>query len=305
MNIAVIGIGAVGGYCGAHLSRYAETHAGMRVCLVSRGGMLDAIRADGLTLESPAETFTARPALATHDPRDCGPLDLALVCTKTYHLDALAEQLAPVVGPQTTVLPLLNGVDNAERLQARLPRARVLNGCIYISAVVAQPGIVRHISGPGKVLFGSSAGDHEPGLPVEALLRSAGIPAEYRADIETAVWEKYLFIEPVASAGSLLRRDFGGLLAGEHSRALLEGLLAELAAVAEARQIPLPANIVASTLEKYASFPASTKTSMQLDYEKGRQTEIESFSGYVIRAGRAAGIHTPLHEEVYRELAGK
>jgi 2-dehydropantoate 2-reductase len=302
MNIAIFGIGAVGGYCGALLARHAARQ-GNRVTFITRGGMLDAIRGNGLTLQTPEGQFTVHPHQATDDPGACGPQDLVLICTKTYHLDDAARQLAPVVGSNTTLLPLLNGVDNAERLRALLPQARVLNGCIYISAVVAEPGIIRHISGPGRVVFGAEQGDPERGLALEALFTTAGIPAEYRADIETAVWEKYLFIEPVGSAGSLTRQNFGGLLVDAAHSALLEGLLGELEAVALAKGVALPANIRQATLDKYRSFPAATKTSMQLDYEKGRQTEIESFSGYVIRAARALGVPAPLHEQVYKQLS--
>lgn len=302
MNIAILGIGAVGGYCGAWLAQYAAARLDTRVAFITRGGMLDAIRSHGLTLQTPGGEIRAHPALATDDPAQCGPLDLVLICTKTYHLDDAARALAPVVGPNTAVLPLLNGVDNSERLRALLPQAQILSGCIYISAVVAEPGIVRHVSGPGKVLFGDEHGETPRGTPIEGLLQNAGIPAEYRTDIRGAVWEKYLFIEPVASAGCFTGQDFGGLLSDPARTALLEGLLAELAAVAAAQGVPPPENIRQATLEKYRSFPGGTKTSMQLDYERGRQTEVESFSGYVLRAARAAGIPAPLHEMVYQKM---
>lgn len=302
MNIAILGIGAVGGYCGAWLAQYASSRLDTRVAFITRGGMLDAIRSHGLTLQSPGVTFRAHPALATEDPSQLGPLDLVLVCTKTYQLDDAARLLAPVVGANTAVLPLLNGVDNSQRLRALLPQVQILSGCIYISAVVAEPGIVRHISGPGRVLFGDEQGETPRGIPIETLFKNAGIPAEYRADIRGDVWEKYLFIEPVASAGCFAGQDFGGLLGDRAHTALLEGLLDELEAVAAAQGVRLPQNIVQATLEKYRSFPASTKTSMQLDYERGRQTEVESFSGYVLRAARAANLPAPLHEMVYQKM---
>lgn len=302
MNIAILGIGAVGGYCGAHLAQYASARLDTRVAFITRGGMLDAIHSQGLTLQTPGGSFRVHPALATDDPAQCGPLDLVLVCTKTYHLDEAARMLAPVVSANTAVLPLLNGVDNTERLRALLPQAQILSGCIYISAVVAEPGIVRHVSGPGKVLFGDEQGETARGVPIEALFQNAGIPAEYRTDVQSAVWEKYLFIEPVAGAGCFTGQDFGGLLEDPAHAALLEGLLAELVAVAAAQGVPLAENIHAATMQKYRTFPARTKTSMQLDYERGRQTEVESFSGYVLRAARSAGIPAPLHAMVYQKM---
>lgn len=302
MNIAILGIGAVGGYCGAYLAQYASARLDTHVAFITRGGMLDAIRSHGLTLQTPGGPFRVHPALATDDPAQCGPLDLVLVCTKTYHLDDAARMLAPVVGANTAVLPLLNGVDNSERLRVLLPGAQILSGCIYISAVVAEPGIVRHVSGPGKVLFGDEQRNTARGVPIEALFQNASIPAEYRADIRSAVWEKYLFIEPVASAGCFTGHDFGGLLDDPDRTALLAGLLDELAAVANAQGVPLPENIAQATMEKYRSFPGRTKTSMQLDYERGRQTEVEAFSGYVLRAAQSAGIPAPLHQMVYQKM---
>ena len=302
MNIAVFGIGGVGGYIGARLARYAAGQADLRVNFITRGAMLEAIRAGGLALQTPEETFTARPALATRDPRDCGPLDLVLLCTKTYHIEEAARQMAAVVGPQTAVLPLLNGVDSAGRLRALLPETQVISGCIYISAAVTGPGSVHYISGPGRVLFGAEEGPFGRGPALEELLRAAGIPAEYRADILTALWEKYLFIEPFASAGSLTGLTLGGLRETPKQLSLLEGLLRELETLAAARRVPLPENIHQATVDKFFAFPPATKTSMQVDFEKGRQTELESFSGYVTRAARAAGIPAPLHEQVYAAL---
>jgi len=302
MNIAVFGIGAVGGYIGARLARYAAGREDLRVNFITRGAMLEAIRAGGLALQTPEETFTAHPALAASDPRDCGPLDLVLLCTKTYHIDEAARQLAPVVGPQTVILPLLNGVDSTERLRALLPGTQVISGCIYISAMVTGPGSVHYISGPGRVLFGAEDGTFRGGPALEEMLRTAGIPAEYRADILTALWEKYLFIEPFASAGSLTGLTLGGLREASEQLRFLEGLLSELQALAAARQVVLPENIHQATVDKFFAFPPGTKTSMQVDFEKGRQTELESFSGFVVRAARAAGIPAPLHEQVYAAL---
>lgn len=302
MNIAVFGIGAVGGYCGARLARYASGRDDLRVNFITRGGMLDAIQTGGLTLQTPDETFTAHPALATADPRDCGPLDLVLLCTKTYHLEGVAQQLAPVVGPQTVILPLLNGIDNAARLRQLLPVTQVISGCFYGRAVVTAPGRVRHIAGPGRILFGAEGAPFTGGAALEELLRAASISAEHTVDILPALWEKFMFIEPFASAGSLTGLALGDLLGTPEPFRLLEGLVIELETLAAAQGVSLPENIHQRAMEKFFAYPPDTTTSMQLDFEKGRPTEVESFSGYVVRAARSAGVPAPLHEQVYTGL---
>lgn len=304
MKIAVFGMGGIGGFIGGMLARHYATHADIQVYFIARGGMLDAIQHNGLTLTAPTETFTVRPTLATANPEDCGTLDLVILCTKTYHLDDAARQLAPAVGSQTVIIPLLNGVDNAERLRAHLPQAQVLDGSIYISAVTVEPGVVRHVSGPGRTLIGMKDGDHERYRQYADLLKEAGIAAEYRPDIETAMWEKYLFIEPIGSTTSYTGLTFGGVVSTPDAWALVEGLLTELEGVAAGLQVALPADIHALTLGKYRGFPGETKTSIQVDFEKGRQTELETFTGYVVRAAKKLGLDVPLHEKVYAKLKG-
>lgn len=302
MNIAVFGMGGIGGYIGGRLAHAYAGREDMRITFIARGAMLDAIREKGLTLLTPTGSFTVQPALATADPAECGTLDLVFLCTKTYHLDDAARQLAPAVGPQTVMIPLLNGVDNAERLRAHLPQAQVLDGAIYISCAVVEPGVVRHISGAGRTLFGAERGSPDAYLPIEKLLKDAGIPAEYRPDILSQMWEKYLFIEPMGSAGSYTRANFGGIRDNPDNWALVSGLLSELEAVAAALAIPLPENIHHVTLDKYRAFAPETKTSLHVDFEKGRQTEVETFTGYVVRMAKKLSLPAPLHEQVYAAL---
>lgn len=302
MKIAVFGMGGIGGYIGGLLARHYADREDIQVIFIARGGMLDAIQSDGLTLRTPTETFNVRPAMATANPEDCGLLDMVILCTKAYHLDDAARQLAPAVGPQTVILPLLNGVDNADRLHALLPQAQMLDGGIFISTVVVEPGIIRHVSGPGRTLLGAKHGDHEHYRRYADLLKEAGIAAEYRPDIETAMWEKYLFIEPIGSTTSYTHLTFGGVCADPEAWTLVEGLLTELEGVAAALNVALPGDIHEVTLGKYRGFPGETKTSMQVDFEKGRQTEIETFTGYVVRTAQKLGLAVPLHEKVYAKL---
>ena len=256
MKLAIAGLGGVGGFLGARLARgFAGGKDGVEVSFIARGEHLAKIRQAGLQVISPTEQFTARPAAATDQPAELGPLDVILFCLKTYQLEESAAQLRENVTPQTVVITVMNGVDNALRLKAIFPQAQVLNGGIYISAERAGPGVIRRIGGPGRTFFGAEEGGHERYRPLAALLQSAGIPAEYREDIRWAIWEKYLFIAPLASATTHLAKNFGEMQADPAAWNLLDGLLSEVEAVARAEGINLPADIHAKHPDQNPGFP--------------------------------------------------
>lgn len=340
MKLAIVGLGGVGGHYGARLARrYAGGKDGVDVLFVARGEHLRQIRQGGLQYSTPGEAWVAYPAAASDQPSEWGELDLILFCVKTYALEESAAQLRANVGLATTLTTVLNGVDNAERLRAVFPHAAVLNGGVYISATLVAPGEVRHIGGTGKTFFGlepapghyiqepapgrhiqepapgrhaqepapgrhaqEQGGEHARFRPLAGLFQAAGIDAEYREDIRWAVWEKYLFISPLASATTVLGQTFGELQADPHSWALLNGLLSEVEAVAGAQGVSLPADVHQTTLNKVRSFPPTTQTSLQTDAERGKPLELETFTGYVVRAGRRLGVPVPLHEQIYSQL---
>jgi len=297
MQIAVIGIGAVGGYYGGKLAQRYAAGSDPRIVFVARGENLRAIRAHGLRQITEDGSFTSRPHVATDDPSGLGIFDLILFCVKSYDLESSARALKANVDERTTVISLLNGVDNAERLKTILPEARICNGCVYIGARLAAPGVVHQAGGSCKLLFGPENGD------VEALLRSADIKAEHREDIEAVVWEKYLFVSPFASATAYFDKTFGELMDGDESRTVLIGLYDELERVAQAQGVRLPPDIRELSLGKAASFPHGAKSSMHMDFEKGGRTELETMTGAVLGMARRHGIPVPIHEQVYRALS--
>jgi 2-dehydropantoate 2-reductase len=242
------------------------------------------------------------PDLATDDPAVAGTCDLILLCVKEYTLDAAVAGIAPLLGENTVVLPLLNGVDISERLRARLPRGVVLSGCVYISSFIEAPGTVRQVGGTCQLFFGPDDGRTEAFGPLEALFQGAGIKAELTDRIGEHLWTKYLFVSPMAGVTSLTAKPFGAVMGDEKGRALVRGLMEEIGQLAKARGIALPADSVEAALAKVSRFPPGTKSSMQLDYEKGGLSEIDLFIGYAVRAGRLLGIPVPLHEELYRAL---
>lgn len=306
MKAAVIGIGGIGGYYGGKM---AATYAGdgeHQIIFIARGEHLKRIQSQGLRLMTVEGDFTAIPTLATDNPREAGLFDLVLICVKSYGLEEAARQIKDNLHDRTVVIPLLNGVNIAERLKAVLPKGCILGGCVYIGAHIVGPGSVRQAGGSCQMIFGPDRPDDvETYRPIEAFLRKAGIKADLVDQIALPLWTKYIFIDPLAGLTSLLGKPFGAILDDATDRKMLEGLMQEVERVARAQGVPFPDDIVQATTAKAASFPAATKTSMMLDFEKGQSTELDVFMGYMVAAGKKLGIPLPLHEKVYAELLKK
>ena len=303
MRIGIIGIGGVGGYYGGKLALKYSGRSKHEVIFFARGAHLEAIRRDGLRLVTAEGEYIVRPMQATDNPGEMGPLDLAIFCTKSYGLEDAARAVAGNLGEDSVVLPLLNGVDITDRLRAVLPRGTVLYGGVFISSAIQGPGLVKQVGGTGQLFFGpADPADVEKFRPIETLLQEAGIKAELSAEPLLPLWTKYIFIGPMAGVTSLTGKPFGEVLADAADRALVEGLMKEIEAVARKKGVHFPPDIVQASLGKAAAFAPTTKTSMQLDYERGNRTELDIFTAYMVKAGKELGIPVPLHKKVYVEL---
>ena len=305
MRIAVVGIGGVGGYYGGKLARHYHSQEDVEVIFVARGEHLRRIRENGLKLIHAEGEFLAKPDLATDDPAALGKMDLVIFSVKGYDLESAAKQMGDNIGEKTAVLPLLNGVDNAEKLKALLPGGRILNGCVYLSAFIEAPGVVRQAGGSCKLFFGPEGGSTEAFRPIEKILGQATIDALLVENILEVVWEKYLFLSPIAGVTSLYREPFGPVMADKEKSDLLLGLMGEVKKAADAEGVRLPQDIVERSRDMAAGFPPETKSSMQLDFERGKRTELESLAGYIVRKGPGLGLEVPLHNMVYSRLTKK
>jgi len=303
MRIGIIGIGGVGGYYGGKLALKYSGRSKHEVIFYARGAHLAAIRKDGLRLVTVDGEYSVRPMQATDNPGEMGPLDLAIFCTKSYGLEDAARAVAGNLHGESVVLPLLNGVDITDRLRAVLPKGEVLYGGVFISSAIQGPGIVKQMGGTGQLFFGpANRADVEKYRPIETLLKDAGIKAELSSDALLPLWTKYIFIGPMAGVTSLTGKPFGDVLADAAARAMVEGMMKEIEAVARKKGVHFPPDIVEASLGKAAAFAPTTKTSMQLDYERGNRTELDIFTAYMVRAGKELGIPVPLHRKVYAEL---
>ena len=303
MRIAVVGIGGGGGYFGGKLAREYAASGKHEIVFIARGEHLRAIQKNGLQLCAREGQYTAWPNIATDDPSVAGRFDLVFFCVKSYSLEESARSLAKNIGKTTVVIPLLNGVDSAERLKGVLPGADVVSGSVYIISFLDQPGVVIQTQGACRLIFGTddrvSADRYSPVLE---LLLGAKIDARLSGRMTEALWMKFLMMCPLGSLTAATGKTYGLIRDDGDLQNRLRAMMLEVAAVARARRVHLPDSAVDKTIELIGGFSHDAKTSMQLDRERGRQTEVDTLTAFLCRAGREAGIPTPVHDEVYRQL---
>jgi 2-dehydropantoate 2-reductase len=250
--------------------------------------------------------ITVRPAAATHQIGEVGAADLIVFATKNYHLEMAARELAPLVTKKTIAIPLLNGVNAPSILERCLPESDILGGCIYISAYVERPGTVRQVGAVRRVLFGkkgiSEAENRRRYDSVEQIFRNSGITVVLTGQIDVEMWSKFIFLSPFAGVTTLYGRSISEILADKSNFETVTRMIHEIEALARAKNIALPKDIAGLTIEKARSFAPLTKTSMQLDQEKDRMTELESLIGYVCREGETLKVPLPTYEAVYGDL---
>jgi 2-dehydropantoate 2-reductase len=298
MRIAIFGVGGVGGYFGGRLA-----DAGREVVLIARGAHRAAIESDGLRIESPKGNLVVRPALVTDRPADVGPVDLVIVGVKTWQLDEAAEAMRPLVGPGTTILPLLNGVEAPGRLASVLGREGVLGGLCRVLASLDGPGRIVHTGLEPTIVLGEMAGRQSPRSErVRDVLVEAGIRTELPADIRVAMWEKFMLIATWSGIGAVTRVPIGVWRTLPETRELAGEGLAEVLRVGQARGIDLAEETVLRTMKAYDATPGEGIASMQRDIMADRPSELEAQSGAVVRLGAAVGVRTPVHTFLHRAL---
>jgi 2-dehydropantoate 2-reductase len=298
MKIAIIGTGGVGGYYGGLLAQ--KGHA---VTFIARGAHLQAIQTNGLQVKSIHGDFLVKPADATDDPAQVGPVDLVLFCTKTYHTDQAARDIKPLIAADTTVLSLQNGIDAAERIGAVIGMQHMLGGATWISSAIESPGVIKQVSQFRRVVLGELDGrlTRRVGEIHKALLET-GITAELSENILKILWTKFVFISAASGLGSLTRLPMGDYRSIPETRRMLTSLMQEVAAVARGQGVILDGDVVDQSLAFMDNAAAHIKASMQLDVAAGRRSEIESMVGVIGRKGREAGVPTPVADFVYAAL---
>ncbi|WP_426059006.1 ketopantoate reductase family protein [Hymenobacter sp. B1770] len=304
-EIAVVGLGGVGGYFGFKLAQHYADNLAARVTFVARGATHATVQAQGLTLLSAEHSLSrVSPANLVDNVSALGEVDLVLICVKEYDLEAVCRELKPRLSAGAVLLPLMNGVDIYDRIRRIIPQAIILPACVYVASHIKQKAVVEHKGNPGKIIVG-----HDPQHPdyaprsVVSLLAQAGITIEFQPNAFPAIWTKFFFIASFGLVSARHNKPIGQVLEEPELHERARRIMQEIEAIARAKNIALPTNIVAQTFQKAATFPYHTPTSLQLDVHFGKaQTELELFAGAIIAFGTDLGIDVVETRRIYTEI---
>jgi 2-dehydropantoate 2-reductase len=298
MRIAVVGAGGVGAGYGAALAK-----AGADVTFIARGAHLAAMKSRGLKLESPRGDIHLVPTQATDDAASVGPVDVVLFCVKLWDVESAGHAIKPMVGKDTAVIPLQNGVDAAERLIPILGRQAVMGGVANISATITEPGVIRQTGTILRIAFGELDGSRSArGEAFAALCAKAGIDGGLSTSILTDLWMKFILLAANASIMALARLPIGKLRDDPDIAPWFAIAYEEVAAVGRAAGIALPADAVERTLAFNRNAPPHLIPSMAVDLLRGNRIELPWLSGKVVELGKKYSVPTPTHALMYATL---
>ncbi|MFA5367272.1 MAG: 2-dehydropantoate 2-reductase [Dehalococcoidia bacterium] len=304
-RICVFGVGGVGGYFGGRLAHnmHGGKGRGYEIYFIARGPHLNAVRIHGLKVITPTKTFIARPTLAVDDIRRIPTPDLVLLCVKSYDLDTAVRKIKSNMNDNTVIIPLLNGVDIYDRIRAQIENGIVLPACAFVGTHIQSPGVIKQ-NGGGTLTFGK-----DPRHPdfaarnVIELFKRMDVNFTWNDDPFSAIWEKYIFIAAFGLVSVHTGKTLGEIMEDAESRENVRSIMMEVAALARAKGISLPANVVEESLAKANKVPHDTKSSYQRDVESGkRSNEGDLYGGAIIRMGEELGVATPVTASIYSEI---
>ncbi len=298
MRIAVVGAGGVGGGFGAALAK-----AGADVTFIARGAHLAAMKSQGLKIQGGRGETHLVPTQATDNPADIGIVDIVLFCVKLWDVESAGQHIKPLVGPNTAVIPLQNGIDAAERLTPILGSNAVMGGVAQISASITGPGVIQQVGTFMRMIFGELDGKRSKrGEELLALCLKAGFDATLSEQILTDLWMKFILLATNASITAATRQPIGKLRDDPDIRPMFMAAYQETIDVGRARGITLPGNALDKVVEFNAHAPPTMKASMALDLDRGNRLELPWLGGKVVQLGRELGVPTPTHTTLYAML---
>ncbi|HET8523570.1 MAG TPA: 2-dehydropantoate 2-reductase [Thermomicrobiales bacterium] len=299
MRVAVMGAGALGGFYGGLMAR-----AGEDVTFIARGKTLEALRDHGLTVKSRLKGDFTIPVTATNDANSLGAVDLVFFSVKSYDLDTAVQAIKPLVGPETMVLSVQNGIDNEQRIGKIVGDQAVIGGVVVVSSTVEAPGVIAQVGGPALVRFGEMTPGITPRVRrLKDLFDKIDIPAEALEDIRGPLWQKFMLICAMSGVCSLTRLTLQQIFAVPETKQFYRDVMAEVTAVARAQGVDLPESAADDALVAMQSMLATAERgSMAYDLMAGRRIEIETLNGTVVRLGRESGVATPYNFAIYASL---
>jgi 2-dehydropantoate 2-reductase len=298
MRIAVVGAGGVGGGFGAALAK-----AGADVTFIARGAHLAAMKSEGLKVQGGRGETHLVPTRATDDPASIGQVDIVLFCFKLWDVESAGQMIRPLIGPDTAVIPLQNGVDAAERLIPILGPDAVMGGVAQISASIVGPGRIQQVGTFMRMIFGELDGKRRKRAEdFLALCLKAGFDATLSEQILTELWMKFILLAGNASIMALARQPIGRLRDDPDLRPIFIAAYQETIDVGRARGVELPADALEKILDFTGHAPPAMKPSMALDLERGNRLELPWLGGKVVELGHKLGVPTPTHSLMYAML---
>jgi 2-dehydropantoate 2-reductase len=298
MRIVVIGAGGVGGGFGAALAK-----AGGDVTFVARGAHLAAMKEHGLRVESERGNTLINPVQATADPASIGAVDIVLFCVKLWDIESAGEQIKPLIGPSTGVIPLQNGIDASDRLLPILGAAHVMAGTVAISATIASPGVIRQTGTFMAMSFGERDGSVSPRAETfRALCEAAGFGVTLSTNIAVPIWQKFIMLTAMSGGTAITRLPIGKLRDDPEVFSLFENVMRETAAVGRAEGVTLPAETVENQLATIKALPAGGMASMAVDLSRGNRLELPWLAGKVVELGRKHNVPTPANAAIFAAL---
>ena len=298
MRILVFGTGGVGGYFGGRLARVGE-----EVTFIARGEHLRAIQAKGLRVDSTDGDFVIYPAKATDDVSEVGETDLVVLGVKAWQVPEAARAIKPIVGSKTTVLPLQNGVEAVPQLVKELGQENVIGGLCRIVSFVVAPGHIRHAGFKPSIIIAEIDNQRTERITkIEEVFKRAGLEITIAADIQVALWTKFLFIASFSGVGAMANAPAGVVRSDPKWRAQILKAMEEIYALAHARGIKLPPDSIDKVMASVDALPGDATSSMQRDIAAAKPSELEAQNGAVVRMARETGIEVPTHTLIYETL---
>ena len=299
MRIAIFGSGGVGGYFGGRLAQ-----AGQDISFIARGKHLEAMRENGLRIDSIAGDFKLDKVQVTDKPAEIGVVDYIICSVKAWQVPAAARAMKPMVGENTLVIPLQNGVEAPTQLAEILGADKVLGGLCAIIAFRAGNGHIKHYGANPLIRFGrlDKRADSRVNRLSEVFNQCHGVKSSIPADIKVAMWQKFMLICAWSGVGAITRAPVGVLLQMEETSQMLVEVLEEIYQLGLAYKINLPEDSVIKTVEVLQSFPANSTTSMQRDIEKGLPSELDVQNDAVVRLAREVNLQTPVNRFILHSL---
>jgi 2-dehydropantoate 2-reductase len=298
MRIAIVGTGGIGAPLGASLST-----AGQDVSFLARGEHLTAMRANGLRVEGDRGKTVVRPVQATDDPAAIGPVDLVLFCVKLWDVETTGEQIHPLIGAETVVIPLQNGIDASERLSPILGASHVLGGVARVSGSIVAPGVVRQTGTHHGIVFGELDGQITPRAKrIRDICRTAGIDAVLSDDIQRDRWEKFIGLVAISGLCALTRRPIGDLRDDPDIAPLIDNAMQEVVEVGRSCGMLFAPNVLDPARAMIRGAPPYAIPSMAIDLRAGNRLELPWLAGRVVQLGATHDVPTPVNRVIYAAL---